>query len=191
MFTGLVQAVSSIQGVNGNALRVAAPKGAWEDPLRIGESINVNGVCLTLVESIPDLKFELSGETLNRSTLGGLKAGDLVNLERALMPTDRMGGHIVQGHVDGVGSLLNISEKGTDKVFRFGVPENCDRYLVDKGSIAIDGISLTIVRPSAGAFDTSIVPHTFQNTNLKTIRVDQPVNLEFDILVKYVEKLVR
>jgi riboflavin synthase len=191
MFTGIVAAVGSIVSLESGLLTVRAPAGAWDDAFSIGESVCVNGCCLTLVEKSPDLKFELSEETVKRTTLGKLPPGSPVNLERGMRPTDRMGGHIVQGHVDGVGTLLNILPREGERVFRFASPDGFDRYLVDKGAIAVDGISLTVTRPSAGAFDTHIVPHTFENTNLKSLQVDAPVNMEFDILIKYVERLVR
>jgi riboflavin synthase len=190
LFTGVIQAVGVVASRGASQIAVSPPKGVWEDPFRVGESIAVNGCCLTLAVLDEDLTFELSEETLRRTSLGALEPGDLVNLERALRPFDRMGGHIVQGHVDAIGELFQVTPGETQHVFRFGAPEGFDRYLVDKGSVAVEGISLTVVRPSAGAFDTFIVPHTYENTNLRTLQHGDPVNMEFDVLSKYVERLV-
>lgn len=190
MFTGIVQAVGQIISLEGELLVVQSSERAWEDPVKIGESISVSGCCLTVVQTGARVAFQLSEETKQRTTFGKLGAGSPVNIERALRPTDRMGGHIVQGHVDGMGVVLSIAPGETEHVFRFAVPEGFDRYLVDKASIAVDGISLTIVRPSAGAFSAFIVPHTLQHTNMRDMGADQNVNMEFDILFKYMEKIV-
>lgn len=190
MFTGIIQALGTVTGREASTLILRAPADSWEDPLRVGESVSVNGCCLTLTSLNAGMTFDLSEETILRTTLGRLQTGDTVNLERALKASDRMGGHIVQGHVDGVGECLNIVDREDSKVFRFGTPEGYDRYLADKCSIAIEGISLTVVKPTAGAFDVWVVPHTFEHTNFKLMRPDQLVNMEFDILYKYVERLM-
>ncbi len=190
MFTGIIQALGKVVFLDGGRLRIATDGAPWEDPVAVGESVAVNGCCLTVASLEEGVHFDLSEETLKRTALGDLRGGVLVNLERSLRPLDRIGGHIVQGHVDGVGSCLNITQAEGSWVFRFGAPDGCDRYLVDKCSVAVDGISLTVVRPTAGAFDAWIVPHTFENTNLRDMKRDQPVNMEFDLLFKYVERLV-
>lgn len=190
MFTGLIQAVGTLRERSEQAILVDTPRDAWSDPIRIGESISVNGCCLTVESSANGLVFTLSEETFGRTTFGGLQPGAKLNLERALLATDRMGGHIVQGHVDGVGTCLNIADMEGGKMFRFATPEGYDRYLADKCSIAIDGISLTVVRPSAGAFGVAVIPHTLEHTNMGVMVEDQPVNVELDILFKYVERLM-
>lgn len=190
MFTGIIQAVGRIRSLDQTLLVVDAPATAWDDAFSVGESLAVNGCCLTIESFNDGIRFTLSEETFRRTTFGKLAVGSQVNLERALRPTDRMGGHIVQGHVDGVGVCLSIHDAEGGKMFRFGTPEGYDRYLADKCSIAVDGISLTVVRPSAGGFSVAVIPHTLENTNFGTMVEDQPVNMEFDILYKYVERLI-
>ena len=160
-----------------------------EDPIQAGESISVNGCCLTAL-SEDSLTFDLSPETLQRTTFRQARVGNKVNLERAMRPMDRLGGHIVQGHVDSVGELRTMLQDGDFTVFRFLADEEFDRYLIDKGSIAVDGISLTVVNPVAGEFDVWVVPHTLAQTNLGSLRPGDLVNLEFDVLAKHVEKLL-
>lgn len=189
MFTGLVQAVGQVRSLEGGRLAVAVEAG-WPDPLAIGESIAVNGCCLTAV-SLDPLAFDLSEETLARTALSELRAGSSVNLERALRAGDRLGGHFVQGHVDGVGRLLSRTPRKGSEVFRFSVPAEGAKYLIDKGSIAIDGISLTVVEPNGGEFDVHLIPHTLSHTNLGALPVGNGVNLEFDVLAKHVERLLR
>ena len=189
MFTGLVQAVGEVAEIDGSnlALRCAWPEP--DDPIRAGESVAVNGCCLTALAD-GELRFELSPETRRRTAFHSLRAGLKVNLERAMRPLDRLGGHFVQGHVDAVGELVTVLQSGEFTVFRFRAPEEYDRYLIDKGSIAIDGISLTVVNPIAGEFDAWVVPHTMAATNLADRVPGDSVNLEFDVLAKHVEKLL-
>ncbi|HZH98208.1 MAG TPA: riboflavin synthase [Fimbriimonadaceae bacterium] len=191
MFTGLVQALGRVDSLEDGRLRILAPPADYE----LGESVAVNGACLTVVESVAagaslQLAFDLSEETLRRTALSRLEAGARVNLERAMTLASRLGGHIVQGHVDAVGRLLSITQTENAHVFRFACPPEFDRYLIDKGSIAIDGISLTVVNPQEGEFDTWIIPHTLEQTTLGDLHPDTPVNLEFDVLAKHVEKLL-
>lgn len=160
-----------------------------DDPIRAGESIAVNGCCLTAL-SEGALDFDLSPETLQRTTFRRAAAGSKVNLERAMRPMDRFGGHIVQGHVDTVGELRTMLVDGDFTVFRFRSDEEFDRFLIDKGSVAVDGVSLTVVNPVAGEFDVWVVPHTLAHTNLGSLRPGDPVNIEFDVLAKHVEKLL-
>lgn len=190
MFTGIIQTVGKVVHVEGPKLAVTVDSGAWEDTFKLGESIAVNGCCLTLVSSTDGLHFHLSEETMQRTTLGELKDGDEVNVERAMRAMDRFGGHIVLGHVDAIGEVLSIHDQGEAHVFRFEAPEGYGKYLVDKGSITIDGISLTAVRPFAGAFDVWVIPHTYEHTNLRARHAGHKVNLEFDVIAKHVERLV-
>jgi len=194
MFTGLIQAVGKVVEA-GEATTILAPSDWKDDPFKLGESVAVNGCCLTVVtlEALTEgtkLGFDLSKETLDRTALGGLAPESTVNLERAMRPIDRFGGHIVQGHVDGVGDLLTTRTLGEFEVFRFRVPQEGVRYLIDKGSIAIDGISLTVVEPVDGEFDVWLIPHTLSHTNLGTMEPGTKVNLEYDVLAKHVEKLL-
>jgi len=194
MFTGIIEELGSIEGIEpraaGTRLRIRA--GEVCKDVREGDSVCVNGVCLTAVEVKPSsFGADVSPETLKRSSLGGLKQGSQVNLERALLPTSRMGGHIVQGHVDGLGEVISLDLLGDNNWWlRIRVPAEIDRYLVFKGSIAIDGISLTVAEVEKGVVSVTIIPHTYLSTNLKTRKSGDAVNLETDVLAKYVEKML-
>ena len=186
MFTGIVQAVGRARSLQSGRLCVDPPD-AWPgDAWEVGESVAVNGCCLTLVSGSDGLEFDLSAETLARTALGGLTRGSAVNLERAMRASDRLGGHFVQGHVDTVGRL---AAKPETCEWQFSVDEELGRYLADKGSVTVDGISLTVVRPSGGTFFVALVPQTVQATNFSEMSVGAEVNVEFDVLAKYVEKL--
>jgi riboflavin synthase len=163
------------------------------EDLKPGSSIAVNGVCLTAVEIGRDaFSADLAPETLRRSNLGDLGPGTSVNLERPLAPTDRLSGHIVQGHVDGTGELLALDQLGDENWWlKIRVPAELDRYLVFKGSIAIDGISLTIASLERDVLAVTIIPHTYQSTTLGTHKPGDRVNLECDVLAKHVEKLLQ
>jgi riboflavin synthase len=196
LFTGIVQVVGHVVSLEGGRLVVEAePPDGWE-PIQAGESVAVNGVCLTALQDGQDgvqpirLQFDLSEETLARTALRRLEPGRAVNLERALRMSDRLGGHVVQGHVDGVGRLLSAIENDLSWTYRFEAPEGAGRYLIDKGSIAVDGISLTVVQPEGDEFSVAVIPHTMAHTNLHELQADDPVNLEFDVLAKYVERLL-
>lgn len=189
MFTGIVQALGEVRRQENLVLEVDAPEGFAGMGYDEGESIAINGCCLTVVGFDP-LRFDLSEETLARTDLGDLKAGDRVNLERAMTAQARFGGHIVQGHVDATGELVSIEPQEGSSVFRFRIPAEYGRYLIDKGSVTIDGISLTVVRPEGDTFETWIIPHTLANTNLGTRQPGDKVNLEFDVIAKYVERLL-
>ncbi len=194
MFTGIIEELGAVESIaiggDSARLRVSAPLVCAD--LHVGDSVSVNGVCLTAA-TVHGSAFEAdaSPETLTRSSLGTLKRGGLVNLERALMPSSRLGGHIVQGHVDATGEVVAAQPLG-DGNWWLGVryPAELDRYLVSKGSVAVDGISLTIASIEGGVFGIAIIPHTWTHTNLRTRRPGDPVNLETDILAKYVEKLL-
>ena len=159
--------------------------------LQKGESIAVNGVCLTIIPQGPRSFYaELSPETLSRTTLGSFNAGMRVNLERALTMADRLGGHMVQGHVDCVGRLLSKESQGEFAVYRWSFPEEYADLVVEKGSIAVDGISLTIIDPDRSSFGVALIPETLQRTNLGAAQIGEEVNLEFDVMAKYVQRLM-
>jgi riboflavin synthase len=190
MFTGLVQQLGRIAQKRGGSLDVHVgddPEG-WA----LGDSVAVNGCCLTVTGVSPGLLcFDLSPETLRRTAFGHLVVGSILNIERPLHPTGRFDGHIVQGHVDATGVFLRSVPDGGCHTFTFQAPPEFDRYLIDKGSVAVDGISLTVINPKQGAFDVAIIPHTLNHTNLGALRPGDPINLEFDIIARYVERLMQ
>jgi riboflavin synthase len=189
MFTGIVEEVGRVKAVSLPRLTVGAKK--VMEGLKVGDSIAVNGTCLTVVEMDGEsFSVELSPETLRRTNLGLLKEGDGVNLERSLALGDRMGGHFVQGHIDGRGRVLSIAPQGDCLLFRFRAPKRLMPYIVEKGFIAIDGVSLTVVERKASSFTVSVIPYTRYNTILGERRPGDVVNLEVDILAKYVESLL-
>jgi riboflavin synthase len=191
MFTGIVEATGEIIDVtdteDGRRLRIQAAF----DGLTQGQSVSVSGACLT-VESFGENWFEvfLATETLDRTYLGSLAPGDSVNLERALPADGRFDGHVVQGHVDSTAELLDRERLGEDWAFRFSLPPELADYVVEKGSVAVDGISLTVATLSADAFSVAIVPETYDLTTLSEKSVGDPVHLEVDVVAKYVENLV-
>ena len=173
-------------------LRLSISAGRVSEGARTGDSVCVNGVCLTVSEvDSRTLTFFAMPETLRRTALGGLGAGSPVNLERAMSAGSRFGGHIVQGHVDGVGEALGVRPEGDAEIWEFGAPETVLRYCVVKGSICVDGISLTIVSIGDGTFTVSILPQTRANTNLGKLGAGSRVNLEADVIGKYVERLLQ
>ena len=156
-----------------------------------GDSISVNGVCLTALNvSADSFSADLSPETLQRSTLGQLSVGSPANLERAVTPQTRLGGHIVQGHVDACGTFLGASDEGDFWTVRVGFPDEVSRYMVEKGSIAVEGISLTIAHLYKDHFDIAVIPKTWALTNLSTLKPGDQVNLEVDVIAKYVERMM-
>jgi riboflavin synthase len=192
MFTGIILHTGTIQTFerlpNGARLRIRTTD---PEPFTRGESLAVNGVCLTVLpDSDGALVADLSDETLSRTTLGTLGVEVTVNVERALALGDRMGGHMVQGHVDCVGKLVSITHEGEFAVYRWAYPGEYADLIVAKGSIAVDGVSLTIVDPEPGSFGAALIPETLRRTNLGTANISAPVNLEFDMIAKYVHKLV-
>jgi riboflavin synthase len=159
---------------------------------RVGDSIAVDGVCLTVTNLAGDLlAVDVSGETLSRSTIGLLKQDDVVNLERALRVSDRLGGHLVTGHVDGIGKILQKERRQRSWFFRIGIDRSLSRYTIEKGSIAVDGISLTINQCVDRFFEVNIIPHTASETTLQRKKVGDLVNIETDMLAKYVEKFLK
>ncbi|WP_448583759.1 riboflavin synthase [Thermocrinis sp.] len=187
MFSGLVEElgiVEELRFVPGGAKLTV--RSSMED-IKIGDSVAVNGVCLTVVDLQKNtLSFDLSQETLSRSNLKLLKKGDLVNLERALRVGDRIGGHFLQGHVDFTSKILLFSQRGSHWELKIFIPDEYKEYIVEKGSIGIDGISLTINYVEQNAVSINIIPHTYERTNLKHRKVGDLVNVELDILGKYV-----
>ncbi len=192
MFTGLVEAtgtVVSLTSLGEQAKLLLAIPFAGE--LGLGDSVAVNGCCLTVASFTPDgVTFDILSQTLKVTSLGNLKEGSTVNLERALRVGDRLGGHFVQGHVDATGSIVGISPHGQDHMLEISLPREIHRLCIDKGSLAIDGISLTIaeLRESSAVF--WITPHTWEHTHLRAAAEGQPVNLEADLLAKHVDKLL-
>jgi riboflavin synthase len=190
MFTGIIEELGSVIERAGGRLRVECRTVTVDSP--VGASIAVNGVCLTVVERAQGcVAFDLSSETLKRSALGNLAAGDPVNLERAVTFATRLGGHLVQGHVDGVGEVASIDPRDGGTRMTFRVPGDLSRYVVEKGSVAVDGVSLTAVSVDGDGFDVALVPHTLRATTLGTVSVGDAVNLEVDVMAKYVERLLR
>jgi riboflavin synthase len=191
VFTGLVAGMGSVEAVepdgSGVRLRVATPLGAELAP---GDSVAVNGVCLTAIEPSADgFRADVMAETLRRSSLGPLGQGDSVNLELPLRASDRLGGHIVQGHVDGTGTVESGVDEGFARVVRIAAGPDVLRYVVEKGSIAIDGVSLTVASIDDAGFSVSLIPETLERTTLGEATPGRVVNLEVDVLAKYVEKL--
>jgi riboflavin synthase len=192
MFTGIVQALGTVRGLEevGRAVRLSVT-GEILQNLSGGESIAVNGVCLTVAQIEPDgFTADVMLETLRRSTLGGLQEGDRINLERSVTPTSLLGGHIVQGHVDGVATIEAIEEAEHWRDVHVELPEALLPYVVEKGSIALDGISLTVASLSESGVGVSLIPETLARTTLGRRVVGDQVNVEVDVLAKYVERLL-
>ena len=194
MFTGIITAVGNVAALEPKGgdvrLRIHTGKLPLKD-LVVGDSIAVSGVCLTAVE-LPGDGFwaDVSGETLSRTTLGKLKPGDAVNLEKALTPSTRLGGHLVSGHVDGVGTVLRRRDDGRSVQFRIQAPDGLARYIAEKGSICLDGISLTVNGVQGAVFDLNIVPHTLSETTMGEFEPGRQVNLEVDIIARHLERLL-
>jgi riboflavin synthase len=193
VFTGLIIEIGRVRRVqrrSDGAFLVLEAKKVLERT-RIGDSISINGVDLTVIEMGEDFfSADASLETLSRSTLGELRVGSRVNLERALEVGERLGGHMVQGHVDGTGELVTVTPEGNAYRMRFSFPRELGRYIAMKGSITVDGISLTVAGLGDDWFEVAIIPHTWRETILCDLRSGDPVNLEVDVLAKYVERLM-
>jgi riboflavin synthase len=193
MFTGIIEELGRVREIEkrGEDARIVIEARTVTEGSRDGDSIAVNGVCLTALDVHPDsFAADVSKETLQRSTLGGLRAGSLVNLERALTPTTRLGGHIVQGHVDARGRFLGAENHGESWTVRIAYPKEIARYLVFKGSVAVEGISLTIAGLTDEIFEIALIPKTWEVTNLSHLKPGDEVNLEADIIAKYVERIL-
>ncbi|PJA98186.1 MAG: riboflavin synthase [Ignavibacteriales bacterium CG_4_9_14_3_um_filter_30_11] len=193
MFTGIIEEIGNIKKIDsisgGFKIIISASK-VLED-LKINNSIAVNGVCLTVI-SINNKNFnvEAVGETLKKTTLKEIRINQLVNLERAIKITDRLGGHLVQGHVNGVGKIIKVQKLGENYLLEVEIPINLIKYIIDEGSITIDGISLTIAKIVHNKIAISIIPHTWKNTNLSTRKIGAKVNIETDLIAKYIENLI-
>ena len=193
MFTGIVEHRGSVADVEKGAggMRLALETGPL-DGIEVGDSIAVNGVCLTAVQVEPGrVTVEVVLETLDRSTLGSVEKGDPVNLELPMRADGRFGGHVVQGHVDGVGEILAVDPEGDGARMRIAVPGQLTRYMVEKGSITVDGVSLTIAALNGGEVEIALIPHTLQLTTSGLRTLGEKVNLEVDVLAKYVESLLK
>lgn len=193
MFTGIIEELGRVRSVErrGEGARIVIEARIVTEGSREGDSIAVNGVCLTALDLRPDsFAADCSGETLARSTLGALRAGAPVNLERAVTPSTRLGGHIVQGHVDARGRFLRAVDHGGSWTVRIGYPAEMARYLVLKGSVSVEGISLTVAGLDDDYFEVAIIPKTWEVTNLSQLRSHDEVNLEADIMAKYVERIL-
>ena len=193
MFTGIVEEVGRIRGISkraGYQQTTVDAKRILED-LHVGDSICVTGACHTVVSfDEAGFTFESVDETLRRTTIGRLRSGDRVNLERSLRLSDRLGGHLVAGHVDGVGEILTRQESRDNATFRIGTPTSLSRYLAEKGSVAIDGISLTVASADAESFSVALIPHTLSMTTMGLRKPGDAVNLEVDTVARYVERLM-
>jgi len=191
MFTGLIEAVGTVTSVKntGKVIKLSV-KPPVDFETQLGESVSVNGVCLTVTKHNGDISFDISPETLRSTNLGKLKTSDRVNLERALRLSDRLGGHIVTGHVDGTGTVREKKQIGEYTFYTFESPPELLKYIVQKGSIAVDGISLTVVEVDNRSFSVAIIPHTLAATNIGDKDIGDIVNLEVDIIGKYVEKFL-
>jgi riboflavin synthase len=189
MFTGIVEERGTVRDVGPKRLAVACRTVAAD--AEVGASIAVNGVCLTVVERSEDeLAFDLSEETLRRTSFGRLAEGDHVNLERPLTLSSRLGGHLVQGHVDGVGEVADVQPEMGGAWLSVRAPADVRRYLVEKGSVCVDGVSLTVAALDGDGFSVALVPHTLEVTTLGSARPGDPVNLEVDVIAKYVDALL-
>ena len=193
MFTGIVAEVGRVVDYErtdqGRRLTVEAPI-STED-LAVGDSVAVNGICLTAVTvELPRFRIEAVAETLARTNLGEAVNGSSVNLERPVRVGGRLDGHVVQGHIDGVGVVLDIQPEGQSKRVSLSIPENLERYLVYKGSVAVDGVALTVTAVAKGSFEVALIPHTLASTTLGSWAVGDRANIEVDILAKYVERIL-
>ncbi len=193
MFTGLIEEIGEIKRIQpfGNALRLTVSANKILSDLKIDDSVSINGVCQTAVEVGHDnFTVEAVEETLKKSTFSKFKIGQKVNLERAMLPTQRLGGHLVQGHVDCVGKVKKITDNQSSYLVEISYPSQIGKYLVENGSICIEGVSLTIARLSSETFTLSVIPHTWKVTTFTNLKIGSEVNLEVDLLGKYVEKIL-
>jgi riboflavin synthase len=195
MFTGIIEEVGAINQVKGSgngAKKIFIECRKVIDDLKIGDSLAVNGVCLTIVErNRTQVAVEAVEETVRKTMIGNLKPGSFVNLERAARLNDRLGGHLVQGHVDATGKVGSIEKLPMSRMFRFRIPGTLMKYLIPVGSVSINGVSLTVAEKSTDSFKVAIIPHTFDNTTFRYLRIGDSVNIEIDMIAKYVENLLK
>ena len=185
MFTGIIEDIGTVVSIKNGVIKVKTSL----DDIAIGDSISINGVCLTVTAlKQGTLEFDYTPETVSVSTITKLKAGDKTNIERAMKASGRLGGHIVSGHVEAVGRVMSVTKEGNSHLFRLSLPADIARYVVEKGSIAIDGISLTVADRKDKWFTVSVIPHTMVNTTLSLRKPGSLVNLEADVLARYNEK---
>ena len=193
MFTGIVEEIGKIAKTNpiAGGLSIKITSNKILDDVKVNDSICIDGVCLT-VTKLDDSAFwvDAVGATLEKTTFINVGSSESVNLERSVRLNDRLGGHLVQGHVNGVGTISDIQKLGENYLLKIVVPENLEKYLINEGSIAVNGISLTIADLHKNIISISVIPHTWQNTNLKYKKINDKVNIEIDVLAKYVEKLL-
>jgi riboflavin synthase len=191
MFTGLIKTICTVKsaGRHGGGMRLAVDLGRLADQCKVGDSIAINGVCLTITQLRGSIaEFDVSGETLTKSTLGRLKSSSPVNTELSMKAADRFGGHFVLGHVDGVATIKTIEQKGTFADIKFAANSNLLTQMVVKGSVAVDGISLTIANMNEDSFSVSIIPETLKKTTLGATKIGDMVNIETDIIIKTIKK---
>jgi riboflavin synthase len=189
MFTGIVQAVAKVLAMEPNATGARLQLGLEHWALQAGESVAVNGCCLTVLPGA-GAAFDLSRETLARTSLGGLKSGSLVNVERALRAGDALGGHLMAGHVDGLAELTAIEAQGDGALWTLQAPDELARFIADKGSVALDGVSLTPFAVKGSRFQVALIPHTLRATQYHALKVGAKLNLEVDLLARYVQRLL-
>jgi len=194
MFTGIIEGIGrlAVREPRGGDLRFTFATGTLPfEQVQLGESVAVNGVCLTVVAFDSGwFQADASTETLALTTLGSLEIGAALNLERAMRPSDRLGGHLVSGHVDGIGKVLAVHQDARAQRWRFAVPAPLRRYIARKGSICVDGVSLTVNEVDAGGFEVALIPHTVEHTRFSEIGPGTAVNLEIDLVARYVERLL-
>jgi len=194
MFTGIIAAIGKIEVVQpkGGDLRLQVATGNLDlSDVSLGDSVAVNGVCLTVVDiSNATLSFDVSRESLERTSLGNVESGSAINLEKALAVGDRLGGHFVSGHVDGLGKVVSKQESARSVIFRIEVPAGLERYIAEKGSICIDGTSLTVNNVADNWFEVNIIRHTMQETIMSSYSVGTKINLEVDLIARYLERLL-
>ena len=194
MFTGIIAALGKVVAVKakGGDVRLEVATQKLElNGVKLGDSIAVNGVCLTVVSMQGDrVYFDVSKETLDRTSIGIAKVGSEINMEKALAVGDRLGGHFVSGHVDGMGECIKRETSARSIIFQFRVPRNLERYIAEKGSICIDGVSLTVNVVSQDIFEVNIIPHTLEETVIKDYQVGKRVNIEVDVIARYLERLI-
>ncbi len=194
MFTGIIEEVGSVKGIIGSSkggrkFTIGCRK-VMED-ISIGDSLSVNGVCLTIVKKLKnEVNVEAVEETIKKTTLGGLQTGDPVNLERAATLASRVGGHMVQGHVDTTAKVMSVERLELSRVFRFRLLRQYMKYIIPVGSIAVNGVSLTVAEKLTDSFKVAIIPHTLENTTFSSLRVGDIVNIELDMMAKYIESLL-